>query len=166
MHFPRVLFYDEYVNLRSRPVIVIAIAILTIAAVASLAIWTLRSSNEPATQPPSFQSPAPTQAATSGPCKNFETLAYAKYPISCIKAVELALEQAPGKVQKVSIGPIRAPIPLPAGGVEKRTVNMWLIDIALDNPYVDLQFFGDKEINILQVGIRTEENNLIYKKPL
>ena len=94
-------------------------------------------------------------------CKEFQKV---DYKISCEKAVELAVAQAAGKVQKVSIEPVRTSIPSSSGTVEIRTVDMWLIDIVLAKPYFDDKF--NKEIRILQIGIRVDEHNLIYKKPL
>lgn len=94
-------------------------------------------------------------------CVSFQKV---DYKISCEKAVELALAQAPGKVKNVSVGSVRTSVPSSSGGIERRTVDMWLIDIVLAKPYFDDKF--NKEIRILQVGIRVDEHNLIYKKPL
>lgn len=93
-------------------------------------------------------------------CVNFQKV---DYKIPCEKAVELALAQAPGKVKNVSVGHVRTSIPS-SSGIERRTVDMWLIDIVLAKPYFDDKF--NKQINILQIGIRVDEHTLIYKKPL
>lgn len=94
-------------------------------------------------------------------CANFQKV---DYKINCEKAVELALAQAPGKVRKVSIGSVRIFTPSQSGPRERHIVEMWLIDIELTSPYFDKTF--QKEIHALQIGIRLDNTNGIYKKPL
>lgn len=94
-------------------------------------------------------------------CTNFQKV---NYKISCEKAVELALAQVNGKVKNVSVGPVRTSVPSSSGAIERRTVDMWLIDIVLAKPYFDDKF--KKQINMLQIGIPTDGYERIFKKPI
>ena len=150
--------------IKKNALIIAAIAVLATAVIGALSFLTLRSSQKPEPSPSVATSPSPAQATPStDPCKDFETLAYAAYPISCKTAVDLALEQAPGTVRNISIGNVRTSVPTNSG-IERRNVEMWLIDIELDNPYFDETF--NRQIRVLQIGTPTEEQNVFYQKPL
>lgn len=114
--------------------------------------------NRPLPLPQANTSPTTAQLEI---CKEFQKV---NYIITCEKAVELALAQAQGKIQKVSIGPVKTRATSSSGAIEKRTVDMWLIDIVLTKPYFDDNF--KKQINVLQIGIPQDDTKLVYKKPL
>jgi hypothetical protein len=148
--------------------IFIAIAVmLSVALVAGTIFWyfvlyqkPVSETNETTTKPTpgvGFGNLSP----YSSLCAKFQKT---KAKISCEKAVELALAQAPGKVKNVSVAPVRTSVPSSSGSIERRTIDMWLIDIVLAKPYFDEKF--KKQISILQVGIPLDNYNLIYKKPL
>ena len=144
-----------------------SIIILFIALISSVLYWYFVLSKQPTSETPGTTA-KPTPGVGFGSlrpyaylCVNFQKV---DYKISCEKAVELALAEAPGKVQKVSIGSVRIFTPSQSGPRERHIVEMWLIDIVLAKPYFDEKF--NKQINVLQIGIRVDEHNGVYKKPL
>jgi len=143
------------------------VIIIAVALISGIVYWYFVLSKQPTSEiTPGTTKPTPAVGFGSlrpyaTLCKEFQKV---DYKISCEKAVELALVQAPGKVQKVSIGPVRTTVPSQSGPPERRTVDMWLIDIVLAKPYFDEKF--NKQVNVLRIGIRVDEHNLIYKKPL
>ena len=163
MHFYLLLFYDGVV----KKILLVLAIILLVALISGILYWYFVLSKQPTSETPGATA-KPTPDVGFGSlrpyaylCVNFQKV---DYKISCEKAVELALAQAQGKVKNVSVGSVRTSVPSSSGGIERQTVNMWLIDIVLAKPYFDDKF--NKQINILQVGIRVDEHNLIYKKPL
>jgi len=140
---------------------------LTVALAGGALYWYFVLSKQPSSEIPGTTA-KPTPAVGFGSLRPYATLCKefqkVDYKISCEKAVELALAQAQGKVQKVSIGPVRISAPSTSGAIKRQTIDMWLIDIVLAKPYFDDKF--NKQVNILQIGIRTEEHNVLYKKPL
>ena len=151
-------------TIKSKPVILIAVVILTVI-IAAVAIWTIN----PTPQPPTPTTPSPTpmtevQSNIPQLCAPFGTFSTIDYKVSCEQAVGFALAEAPGVVKNVSIEPVKISVPTSSGTIERRTVEMWMIDIELTNPYFDESL--NKQINVLRIGIRVEENNVIYKKPL
>ena len=140
---------------------------LTVALAGGALYWYFVLSKQPTSETPGTTA-KPTPAVGFGSlrpyaylCVNFQKV---DYKISCEKAVERALAEAPGKVKKVSIGPVRISAPSTSGAIKRQTIDMWLIDIVLAKSYFDEKF--NKQINVLQIGIRVDEHNLIYKKPL
>jgi len=113
-------------------------------------------------QTPEVAAPEPAPRDTLAVlCKEFQNV---DSKVSCELAVAIASDEAPGTVRHVSIGPVRASVASSSGSIERRTVDMWLIDIALAEPYFDKAF--GKQINLLQVGIRLNVPNVAYRKPL
>lgn len=95
-------------------------------------------------------------------CTEFQNT---KSKISCEKSIELALAQAPGKVQKVSVGSV--PIVDLSSDVKPRKltkVSMWLIEITLNTPYFEKRL--NKQISRLQIGIPLSKNDSGHRKPL
>lgn len=150
-----------------RKIFLVSAIILLVALAGGTLYWYFVLSKQPTSETPGIKT-KPTPAVGFGSlrpyaafCKEFQKV---DYKIPCEKAVELALAQAPGKVKNTSVGPVRTSVPSSSGAIERRTLDMWLIDIVLAKPYFDDKF--NKHINVLQVGIRMDEHNLIYKKPL
>ena len=108
-------------------------------------------------------SPTPTPVKSTSPCKDFETLAYIKYSISCKKALELALKQAQGNIIGVSIEPAQVPF-LDTSPPEIRTIDIWAIDISLAKPVFDKDF--NREVHVWRIGIPVDGYKLIHRKPL
>tara|TARA_Y100000310_G_scaffold74709_1_gene70969 strand:- start:1521 stop:2060 length:540 start_codon:yes stop_codon:yes gene_type:complete len=84
-------------------------------------------------------------------CSEFKE---AEYTISCERAVALALEDSPGVVEKVSVGPMQ----ISDTSTGTRTFveeTMWMIDITLENP----SFFEQvgKEMKSVRIGIGLDE---------
>jgi len=93
-------------------------------------------------------------------CTNFQKV---KYEISCEKAVSLALEKAQGEVQKVSIGPVQA-VDRESTPPKLVSVDNWLIDIKLQQPYFDEAL--EKDVKILRIGIGLHQHLGFYKQVL
>ena len=75
--------------------------------------------------------------------------------ISCDDAIALALKEANGTVQGISIAPTK---------LRSGIANLWLVDIKLATPYFDSRL--QKEVTSLQIGIGMNESVGIYIKPL
>jgi hypothetical protein len=93
-------------------------------------------------------------------CSEFQNV---QYEVSCKTAVSRVLAEAPGEILGISIGPIRTAI-VSNGRIERKTVEMWLVDVKLEKPYFDQQF--GKPTNVLRVGIRVDGGKEIYRKAL
>ena len=143
---------------------IVLLIVLIAALLGSFLFWysTIFKESKPEVATPDITTPPDPIAEL---CKEFRNVAY---KISCDEAVKIALDQAPGKVQNVSIGPVRTSVPSSSGLLERRTVNLWLIDIALANPYFEEKL--NKQVNRLQIGLsldeRFDEHYFVYRKPL
>lgn len=93
-------------------------------------------------------------------CNDFEGL---DYKITCGRAVEIALANTPGTVQKVSIDSVRTidPSTEPPSRI---TADMWLVDVKLEKPYFDQNF--NREIHVARIGVGLNEHLGIYKEVL
>ena len=135
--------------------LVIGVAILT-SFIVILVVWII----DPLTQTPAPQSQSLYSQEIIDACKDFEGL---EHPIGCHHAASVALGQAQGNIQKISIDNVATSVPT-SDTIEIQTVEMWLIDIRLTTPYFDEEF--NKEIKVLQIGTPTKEEFVQYQKPL
>jgi len=98
--------------------------------------------------------------------KHYSDLCYqfkdTNYKISCEEAVEMALRNTPGEIQKISREPIE--VDVGASSPEKQTADFWLFDIKVGEPYFDQNF--RREIRYLRVGIGLDldENLVVYQE--
>jgi len=147
--------------------IIVALAILLpVILVIGILFWYFAFYQKPASEAPGTTKPSPgpgfgNLSPYASLCKEFQKT---KAKNSCEKAIELALADSPGKIQEISIGPVKSSVPTSSGLRERRMIDMWLINIMLTKPYFDDKF--NKQITVLQIGIPLNEDNLIYKKPL
>ena len=135
------------------------LAVLLVVIVVGTLVWYFVILKNPSSQTTPGTNTKPTPGVGFGNlkpyaklCKEFQKT---NAKISCEKAIELALAQAPGKIQKISIGPVLTPMLSPSGSVERRTIDTWLIDIKVAHPYFDQTF--KKEIHAMRFGIRSDK---------
>lgn len=139
---------------------------LPVALVASTIFWYFVLYQKPASETPGTTT-KPTPAVGFGNlnpyaklCESFQKV---KYEISCEKAVSFALEITQGEVQKVSIGPVQS-VDRESTPPKLVSVDNWLIDIKLQQPYFDKSL--KKDVKILRIGIGLHEHLGFYKQAL
>lgn len=93
-------------------------------------------------------------------CASFQN---AKYEISCEEAVSFALEKAQGEVQNITIGPVQT-VDRESTPPKIVSVDNWLIDIKLQQPYFDKAL--EKDVKILRIGIGLHKHLGFYKQVL
>lgn len=87
--------------------------------------------------------------------------------ISCLKAINTALADTPGKVVSIAIGPVQLnPAIIRALERQKMTIlktQVWLIDIALNKP---LRFSNGKQVKSELIEIPVDGTKAIYRIPI
>lgn len=163
LHSPCVLFYDEYV----KKILLVLVIVLVVALAGGTLYWYFVLSQKPASEIAPGMKTKPSPAVGFGSlrpyaklCANFQKV---NYEISCEKAVSLALEKAQGEIQKVSIGSVRTVIP-GSSPLKRGNVDVWLIDVKLQQPRFDENF--KREVKQLRIGVGLHQHWGFYTQVL